>query len=134
MIIYLATPYWHEEIAIREDRVEAVDKAAAHFMDKGDRVYSPITHGHRVNLHMEQAGGCHKYWLDQCYPHVIQAEAVYVLCQAGWLESRGVRWEVETALAWGIPVFLIEPEEYELHEMKQYKWGLADIYRNWKTA
>ena len=116
-MIYLATPYIHEDKMVCEARALAVTKAAAHFMDKGEVIYSPITHGHAINKHMEQQVGDHKFWLNQCYFYVTNSTAIYVLGQDGWCTSKGVRWEVETAFAFGIPVFLVDAETYELTEI-----------------
>lgn len=125
-MIYLATPYIHEDKKIMDSRVLNVTCCAAHFMDKGEKIYSPITHGHAVNQHMKQMAGDHKYWLDQCYHHVVTAEAIYVLGLEGWKESKGVRWEVETGKAFNIPVFIVNPDTYELQELKAYSWKVEE--------
>lgn len=121
-MIYLAGPYVHKTPMVMDERFEALTKAAAHFMDAGKRMYSAITHGHTVNKKMKQVAGCHRFWLDQCYHHVVTAEAVYVLCLDGWDVSTGVRWEIETAWAWKIPVFLVNPDTYELREIFKGDW------------
>ena len=112
--IYLATPYIHEDKEICAERCEKVTIAAAYFMDKGERIYSPITHGDAINKHMVQQAGNHKFWLDQCLPHVIGASAIYVLGLDGWFISKGVRWEIETGFAFNIPVFLLDETDYSL--------------------
>ena len=116
-MIYLATPYIHEDKKVCEARALAVTKAAAHFMDKGEVIYSPITHGHAIHPYMDQAAGDHKFWLNQCYFYVTNSTAIYVLGTEGWSVSKGVRWEVETAFAFNIPVFLVDAETYELTEI-----------------
>lgn len=126
MIVYLACPYIHEDKKVMEDRVLNVTCCAAHFMDKGEKIYSPITHNNAINKHMKQVVGDHKYWLNQCYHHIITAEAIYVLGLEGWKESKGVRWEVETAKAFGIPVFLIDSDTYDLKKIGLYSWRIQE--------
>ena len=128
MTIYLASPYKHQTPKVMEDRFKAVTIAAAHFMDKGERIYSPITHGHTVNQHMKQDAGCHKFWLDQCYKHVVTASAVYVLGTKGWDESVGVRWEIETAFAFGVPVYYVDPDDYSLEAIIKDENGFLVEY------
>jgi len=129
MKIYLACPYIHADRDVIESRVVKASKAAGYFMDKGDRVYSPITHGHYINAHMDTQEGDHKFWLNQCYPDVVSAEAVYVLAIQGWNSSKGVRWEVETAFAFNVPVYIVDPTNYELSELKNPGWKIEEIYR-----
>lgn len=114
MIIYLACPYTDPDPDVQNGRAVAATKAAAHFMDQGNRVYSPITHGHAIAGHMRNHNyrNNHKFWLDQCYPQVINSEAVYILGLPGWIQSKGVRWECETARAFRIPIVLINCSDY----------------------
>ena len=130
--IYLATPYIHEDKEVCDERTLAVTKAAAHFMDKGERIYSPITHGDAINKHMVQQAGDHKFWLDQCLPHVLNASAIYVLGLNGWSISKGVRWEVETAFAFNIPVFLVDEDDYSLTPIERatHNWLEAIVYES----
>ena len=128
-IIYLAGPYTHPDPAVRIARTLAVDKAAAHFMDNKQVVYSPLTHGHRISEFMKTDVGCHRFWLSQCWPFLSVAKAVYVLTIPGWLRSKGVRFEVETAIALGIPVFLVNPDTYGLTVLTDYGWKTADVFK-----
>ena len=120
--IYLATPYIHDDKKICAKRCLEVTKAAAYFMDQGKVIYSPITHGDAINKFMKQQAGDHKFWLAQCLPHVVGASAIYVLGLDGWVDSKGVRWEVETGWAFNIPVFYVDSDTYELTEMTKVKW------------
>ena len=121
-MIYLATPYIHKDKEVCEARALAVTKAAAYFMDHGEVIYSPITHGHAINKYMKMKAGVHEFWLNQCYFYVTNSEAVYVLGTVGWIQSKGVRWEVETAWAFNIPVFYVAPDTYEMREMTRINW------------
>jgi len=125
-MIYLATPYIHTDKKVCNARQLAVTKAAAHFMDQGKVIYSPITHGGAIHPYMNQEAGDHRFWLDQCYFYVTHSTAIYVLGIDGWTESTGVRWEVETAFAWKIPVFLVNPNTYELKEILKDEWGYCE--------
>ena len=107
-LIYLATPYSHEDPAIRQERFEVVNRVAASLMLAGEHVYSPISHTHPIAL----AGDLPKCWdfwqefdrlmLSKCYKMLI-------LRQEGWQESEGVKAERGIARELGIPVEFIDP-------------------------
>jgi len=49
-MIYLATPYSHDDPEVMEERFALVTATAAQLMLAGYVVYSPITHGHAVQV------------------------------------------------------------------------------------
>lgn len=111
-MIYLASPYAHASEKVRNSRAREACKAAAHLMAKGVVVYSPIAHGHAVQDHLPPSLACsHKFWLPQCFQQIAASDHLYVLCLNGWVESRGVAWEMQTARVLGLPVLLMRPDK-----------------------
>lgn len=108
MLIYLACPYTHHDKKIMQERFESSCEAAAALLDKGKVVFAPISHGHLLYGYMQNPTNCPRFWLNQCFYTLTASSAVYVLGIDGWDKSRGVRWELETALAFNIPVYLVD--------------------------
>jgi len=75
---------------------------------------------------MTMPPGDHRFWLAQCYDHVVGADNIYVLGIDGWSDSTGVRWEIETGWAWKIPVYLLDPVTYKKTRIyKNNKWSFS---------
>lgn len=128
-MIYLASPYYHQERPIMDARAAAVSMAAAHLMKTGNQVYSPIAHGHAVQEFLpEELRGDHKFWLTHDYPFIMQSKHIVVLTLPGWQHSRGVRWEVETGRAFNLPVSLMYDQaceafdRYDIEPLGKYPW------------
>jgi len=102
-MIYLASPYSHPSADVRAERFRQVCQAAACLIKQGLRVFSPIAHGHSIELaHGEEIDGWieHNLWfLDRC-------ESVRVLALPGWEESYGVRAELARVNEIGKPASL----------------------------
>ena len=106
-LIYLATPYSHDDPAVRESRFLAVNAYAATMMREGLHVYSPISHTHPI----AQAGDLPKgwdYWEKYDRAMLAACSKVVVFCQEGWRESTGVAAEVRIAKEMGLPVEYVE--------------------------
>lgn len=123
-MIYLASPYWDPNINVRNKRAEDVTKLAAKLMDKGHVIYAPITHGHTINQHMTAPAGDHTFWLRQCLPFVLSCSEVFIAKLEGWKESKGVRWEAETAWAFYKKVFTVDPVTLEVKVLEKPEWDV----------
>ena len=108
MLIYLASPYSHENILIRESRFRQACAAAAKIMQQGYFVYSPIAHSHPIELHFDKRQG-HEFWLPQCYAVLRHCSRLKVLMLEGWKQSYGVNCEINMANSLYIPVEFIDP-------------------------
>lgn len=106
-LTYLASPYSHEDPCVREERFDAVCRAAGKMMAAGELVYSPIAHSHpvavRVKLPTDFA-----YWEAYCRETLGRCDEVAVLMLDGWRESKGVRAEIRLAQQLGKPVRYVE--------------------------
>ena len=107
-LIYLATPYSHEQPEVREQRFQVVNRVAAELMRGGMHIYSPISHTHSIAM----AGDLPKGWdFWEQYDRVMLAACVkvIVLRQDGWDQSTGVAAEIAIAKDMGLPVEFIDP-------------------------
>jgi hypothetical protein len=107
-IVYLATPYTHDDPAVRAGRFRVVNRVAAQMMARGEHVFSPISHTHEMSI---QHGLPHdwNYWAENCRVMVSACSRMVVVKQHGWQESVGVRAEIELAESLGMPVEYVEP-------------------------
>lgn len=107
MKVYLATPYSHDNPAIRELRFMKINEVAAELMSKGIHVYSPISHTHPI----AEAGNLPKGWdyWEQYVRHFIEwCDEVWVYCADGWEESKGVNAEIGIAKEFGKRVYFFK--------------------------
>jgi hypothetical protein len=107
-LIYLATPYSHDDPEVRQKRFEVVNSVAAKLLSQGLHVYSPISHTHPVAM----AGDLPKTWefwetYDRAF--LSKCSLLLVLRQDGWQNSVGVKGEIAIAHEYNIPVNYMDP-------------------------
>jgi nucleoside 2-deoxyribosyltransferase len=107
--VYLASPYSHEDEAVRVMRFNAVALATAYKMDMGYVVYSPIVHSHVVAEYLDNALD-HHFWLTQDASHIATCDKLTVYKLEGWNKSFGVTWEIGFANGLNIPVDYLETD------------------------
>jgi hypothetical protein len=93
-IIYLASPYSDPSPVVREHRYQSACRAAAHLMQQGHIVYSPIAHMHPIATLCDLPTGW-DYWrrIDEAFLAVCAKLCVLML--HGWEESAGVQAEIQ---------------------------------------
>lgn len=106
---YLAVPYSHPDVKVREARFIAANRAAYRLMQRGDVVFSPISHSHPIEVE-SGAIGDHEFWARQDDAFQGSATLVSVLMIDGWKESRGVQREIQIAKEADIPVEYLDPK------------------------
>jgi hypothetical protein len=106
--VYLASPYTHQDRAIRLLRHRAAVKKAAHLMLEGHTVFCPIAHSHDIGLFLDKPVD-HEFWMRQDIPLLANASKLLVLRLDGWSSSKGVYEEITYAEAHGIPVEYLDP-------------------------
>ena len=111
-LIYLAVPYSHPSASIRQERFEKVNEVAARIMESGDAVFSPISHSHPIEMHMNGKKLTWEFWQVQDLPILHACQELWVLTLDGWTESVGVTGEIEHAQQLGIPVRYIYFSDY----------------------
>ena len=107
--LYLASPYSHPDLMVRQERYTEACRAAARLMLAGRIIFSPIAHSHPIERYMPavQDG---EFWQAQDIPLLRHAEGLIVLMLDGWLQSSGIRWEIAEAERLGMPVEYLDPE------------------------
>lgn len=93
-LVYLACPYSHPDVDVRELRFFKANHYAAKLMEAGILVFSPISHTHPI----AEAGDLPKGWdfwerYDRAYLSICRA--LVVLTLDGWNESKGVQAEIK---------------------------------------
>lgn len=102
-LVYLACPYSHPDRAVRVARFEAANRAAGLLMSRGMLVFSPISHTHPIAECCDLPLGW-EFWHAYDRVFIEHANAIYVLCIDGWMESVGVQAELEIARELGLAV------------------------------
>lgn len=107
-LVYLATPYSHEDPAMREGRFNVVNRVASRLMSEGLHVFSPISHTHPIAVAGELPTGW-DFWEPYDRAILSVCASVIVLRQPGWMESLGVAAEIAIANELGLPIEYIDP-------------------------
>jgi len=113
-MIYLASPYSHDDPLVRQERYEAArdyigNQIVVHKLSGFNRlpvIYSPIVHFHHIGIE-------HELPLDyQSWEYINDtmlglASQLRILQIPGWLESEGIKHEMEFAMLHKIPMILV---------------------------
>ena len=115
-IVYLACPYTHPDLKVREQRWHLATKAAVHLARLDFVVYSPITMTHPMDVLMNEDGGTlgSDYWVRFDEAFMEHCSMMYILTVDGWFESRGIKRETHFFRSRLRPVEYLSPAEVEL--------------------
>lgn len=102
-MIYLASPYSHEDPAIKQERYMKVMEATARLLQTGHFIYSPIVHCHAMAVEYDLPTGF-DFWKNYDFDMIESSEQLYVLCLDGWDRSIGVLAEIEFARSWNLTI------------------------------
>lgn len=106
-LLYLGSPYSHQDPAVREWRFEAACQATARLMSHGILVFSPVSHSHPLTRY--GLPGDWDFWQRYDREYLAACGAVAVLTLPGWHRSKGVAAEMEIARELGLPRYMAEP-------------------------
>ncbi len=106
-ICYLAAPFSHPDLEVRQRRHEAVCRAAAELIRAGRTVFSPISHSYGISRYGLPLNW--EFWQRLDLKYLEFCDEVIVLKIPGWQESVGVQAEIAAAQAMGKPVTFMEP-------------------------
>jgi hypothetical protein len=112
MYIYLAAPYSHPDLTVRQKRFEQINACVAQLMRQGITVYSPISHCHPIAIEHDLPTDW-SYWQHSGEIFVTACSKLYVLKLSGWQESVGVKAEIELAVKNKIPITYLNGDVYE---------------------
>lgn len=102
-MIYLASPYTHEDPFIMEERYLQASKALTWLLKQKKWAYSPIVHCHEL----AKIGGLPKdaaFWQEYDFYMLSKSETFMILRIEGWEASKGVAAEKEYAIQIGLPI------------------------------
>lgn len=107
-MIYIASPYTHENPIIVQNRFEQVESITAELLLQKQPAFSPIVHSHVIAGKYDMPTDF-LFWRDHCIQLLRQATQLYVVMLHGWEQSSGVRAEIDEAERLGLPVTYIDP-------------------------
>lgn len=108
-MIYISSPYTTVDPSrTEEDNYQDVAVFTAELIRRDFAAYSPIVHCHKLKVFDETI---YEIWSSYNKKMIAAASSVYVLMLPFWLQSVGVRGEIEYAHANGKPVWFwtLEP-------------------------
>lgn len=109
-MIYVASPYSHQDPRIQEHRFLMAEFYVASAMLANHPVFSPIVYCHSLSLKYSLPGDA-AYWKRFNNTMLRKSDAMHVLHIMGWHESKGVQYEIMMAEELGIPVIAVEMRE-----------------------
>ena len=107
-MIYLASPYSHEETAVMQRRFEATRYFTNFHLRLGIPLFSPIVYCHQFALEFD-APTDSTAWATINYEILSRSESMWVLELDGWNTSGGVRAEIEWARELNMKTYRKEP-------------------------
>lgn len=113
-MIYLASPYTHSNVHVREWRFREACRAAAALLRAGVTVFSPIAHSHPI-AHFGMPTSW-EFWSQVDREYLSRCDVLAVLTLPGWRESVGVQAEIRLARELGLPVVFVVPNELDAED------------------
>ena len=106
-LIYLATPYNHENSEIRYLRFTWACEVAAHFMRQGVHLFCPIAHTHPIAEAGSLPSGW-EYWAAYDRVMLFACQELWVVEMPGWDISKGIAGEIKIASELGLKIKFIK--------------------------
>lgn len=108
-MIYLASPYSHPDLLVRQARFDAACATTARLLRTGHAVFAPIVQGHPL----VRCGvpGDWSFWRPLAREYLACCHGLVVLQLDGWRESEGVQAELALASALGKRVDYLDPTD-----------------------
>lgn len=103
-LVYLATPYTHEDKAVEALRFRQVTEVSGLLVRNGVANVSPITQSHEQHIYVPNLPTTWDYWKSVDEIILSRCDEIYVLCIEGWDKSVGVTAEIEIAKSLKMPV------------------------------
>ena len=119
---YLASPFWHEDPAIRFKRYREAKEAAATLNRRGRVVLSGVQQvidGNQAeirNLQMGESFG----WLERALVYLWAASALFILNAIGetvWYNSKGCLAEFKLACERDIPISIVHRKDWSVNQL-----------------
>ena len=110
-IVFVSSPYTHDDKEVLEQRVRDVTKYSAHLLNRSVQAFSPIVYGHVVAVAHDLPGDW-QFWQAFCETYLSRSAVMHVLCLDGWKQSTGIGGEIAFCEANSIPYVFINAETY----------------------
>jgi hypothetical protein len=111
-LVYIATPFTHEDESVRNHRYQTSCRVAAKLLKHGVNVFNPLSHS--VPLVPFLGDTDLEFWLSVDLPILSRCDELLILALPNWEKSEGVRAEMFKCLAWRKPITLIEKSDIDL--------------------
>jgi len=109
-VIYLASPYSHENLIVLNDRVLSAASVGGKLMRTTGHVFMvPVPHSHMIGEMLNNSLD-HQFWLKQCFGLLERCDEIWIVTLNGWKESVGINLEIEYAKSLGIPIRTIDTD------------------------
>lgn len=102
-MIYIASPYSHDDKAVEHYRFLEVRHYTARLIETGFVAFSPIVYAHEM-AKVFTLGTDAKTWASFNEDMIRLSEGMHVLKLPGWQASKGVAAEIELAARLDLPV------------------------------
>ena len=108
-MILISSPYSHPDVTVKMERVKRLALFVDAQIKEGKFVFSPVLYGLKV---LQYVDGLDDWatWKPFCENAILASKEVWVLMFDGWDKSKGVKAEIEFAVANFIPIKYIEIE------------------------
>lgn len=116
-LIYLASPFSHEDQKVEQMRFKQACRCAAILTEAGYNVFSPIAHTYSIARFGRIDGGWNT-WEKFDTLMLTACDQLFVYCLPGYKESAGVCSEVNLAHALSKPVVLLHTWEVKNIKMR----------------
>ena len=112
-LVYLASPYSHDDDAMMLWRFERAAEAAAYLMRQGLLVFSPIAHTHPIAQFGLPKGWDFWKQYDSAFMDVCLG-GIVVLALPGWVASKGVQAEIAYMRDKDRPIEFLYPDDMNM--------------------
>lgn len=112
-MIYLASPYSHDDPAVRDKRYQLALRATEHITSLGYVVFSPIVHSHPLQVNLS-----HEQWMKICLEILSWCSHFALLGIEGVHDSKGCLIEAGYAMKYHMKYTFLD---YDLIDMWDHK-------------
>ncbi len=113
-VLYLACPFTHFLPEVMEHHYRTSCIAAAKLMKSGIVVFNPLSHSVPINEYLHGIEDQHSFWMGIDLPLLRRCDELLIIGLENWTESRGVKAEMFEAMAYALPITLIEEKHIDL--------------------
>jgi hypothetical protein len=114
-IVYLATPYSHNDLKVMQYRFEQVTIVSGKLIKHGIINFSPITQSHEQALRVKLPTDW-DFWKTVDTEFLHRCDKLYVLALPGWQTSKGVTAEIQIMKELNKPISYLRLNNFNMIE------------------